>query len=84
MGHAIRMLLARMTTQQMRYCATAKLVTPTLVQLQGLCAKILAPPPVEDAIQMLLARMTYQHMLWCAPVEQVTPTLAQLPALYAK
>ncbi|CAF4161588.1 unnamed protein product [Rotaria magnacalcarata] len=73
-----------MTTQRTRYCAPAKLVTPTQVPHKTLRAQIPAPSTMEHAIRMLLARMTSQHMLWCASVELVTPTLVQQRALCAK
>ncbi|CAF2238413.1 unnamed protein product [Rotaria magnacalcarata] len=84
MVDAIEMLSALMTSQQMPWYASVKLVIPTPAQLQTLSAKILAPPLMEDAIQGPLARMTGQHLRCDAPVEVAMLTLAHQPTSCAK
>ncbi|CAF4403960.1 unnamed protein product, partial [Rotaria magnacalcarata] len=81
---AIRMLLARMTTQHMPWCARVELVLLTLVQLPTLCVKILAPSTMEDAVRMLFAHIANQQMRYCAPVQLDTPTLVHVRELSAR
>ncbi|CAF1604945.1 unnamed protein product [Rotaria magnacalcarata] len=59
---AIRMLLARMTSQQMWWCAPIKMVIPTPVPTSTLRAKIIATSKMEDAIKTPVAHTTTQRM----------------------